>query len=915
MAPDRLRIDIDDFVPSLLDCHEILSPGDKVFHDPIWGTHRFRGHEVAIIDSPILQRLRRIYQTGYSYLTYPSTTQTRFEHSLGASIVATRTLQAIESRHPGRVDLHPITGDLATLRFAALLHDCGHGFGSHASESLYQWHADLLDAKRSTDVLREAKPSEVLSWFMITSEPFRRFLALINNAYGTHFDAAILANLILGIPFDNRPYIAEIINGPFDVDRVDYTVRDSDYSGVKAGIDLERFFNDIDIALLQDGAFHLVLRSTHPIEQLLFAKVHLFVRVYRHQKVLAADAAVQSLVPIVQANQTTFLGVRFDKVSDYLRITDFDILGAELPLADTPVNVLLTKIRRRLLPVRAIAITQRMLKSTGIEPVLVHRLTRLNEQQDGIKSFQDRVWQAIPEQVRPSRHSILPVSPLPPPLREASQVYILRRGESEARTLNEIFRIDEWLATYTDSHWCGYVFADRKDITEVAVATQRVLANEGMDIDLATATACQRPLSPTSLPIAPSTSVGAPLTPEPAHSRIVRLPVLEAFVQEETSNLGSSFNNLHAVLILHFLSDLPALLERFERLGLDPRLTCLVRKPYRYPTAEEVRKILSDKGYRVEVCTASESTEEPARRALLELGGRLQPGERFLVVEDGGYITPMLHTNEFAGLRERCVGVVEQTTKGLRAIENVSPLKLPVISVAASRLKLMLEAADVGDALGFTLEGYFRNAIQKPLSVISTLVVGFGVVGSRLALSLQQRGSTVSIYDRDVFRQIEARVQRPGGFRVLEALDDLSGYDLVVGTTGGTSIPAPSLLTASEGTLFASGSSDRLEIDLAGLLQHVKAPYEQNIEIDGLVTYYTLTSERRIGVLCDGYPINFVMGDGISKGVIDPILAELVAGALMVCRQALPAGIHELPRDTEESLWELYKRLTGTRSH
>jgi HD superfamily phosphohydrolase len=296
-----------------------------VIHDAIWGTHQFFPHEIAIIDSPILQRLRRIYQTGFAFLTFPSTSQTRFEHSLGATIVGTRMLEAVARRHPSQVDLNFFTGDLAQVRAACLLHDCGHGFASHVSEQLYRWHPAIRKAQESADAFRDAKASEIIAWHIVTSPKFRKFLAEINERCKTTLEAERIANLILGIPYDPRDFVAEVLNGPFDVDRVDYIVRDSDYSGMKSAIDLERFFYDIDISVLQGGT-HLVLRSTHAIEQLLWTKVHLFVRLYRHQKVLAADGAVQSLVSIVQAAGVDFNGADFSRVSDYLRTTDTDIL-------------------------------------------------------------------------------------------------------------------------------------------------------------------------------------------------------------------------------------------------------------------------------------------------------------------------------------------------------------------------------------------------------------------------------------------------------------------------------------------------------------------------------------------------------------------------------------------------------------
>jgi HD superfamily phosphohydrolase len=48
--------------------------------------------EVVIVDSPPLQRLRRVRQLGLSYLTYPTAGYTRFEHSLGAVHQCERTV-------------------------------------------------------------------------------------------------------------------------------------------------------------------------------------------------------------------------------------------------------------------------------------------------------------------------------------------------------------------------------------------------------------------------------------------------------------------------------------------------------------------------------------------------------------------------------------------------------------------------------------------------------------------------------------------------------------------------------------------------------------------------------------------------------------------------------------------------------
>jgi HD superfamily phosphohydrolase len=123
----------------------------KVIHDNLWGTVRFTWRELALIDSPIMQRLRDIHQTGLAYYVYPSARHTRFEHSLGAVTIASRIFDALVHRQ--RAEIRDVVKALwgktddpdklilrlkQELRLAALLHDTGHSLYSHTSELVYQ---------------------------------------------------------------------------------------------------------------------------------------------------------------------------------------------------------------------------------------------------------------------------------------------------------------------------------------------------------------------------------------------------------------------------------------------------------------------------------------------------------------------------------------------------------------------------------------------------------------------------------------------------------------------------------------------------------------------------------------------------------------------------------------------------------
>src|SRR5580693_8310158 len=75
----------------------------KVIHDNLWGTNSFSWREMVVIDCPVFQRLRNIHQTGLAYFVYPCAHHTRFEHSLGVCIMASRVFDSLSRRHGTRL--------------------------------------------------------------------------------------------------------------------------------------------------------------------------------------------------------------------------------------------------------------------------------------------------------------------------------------------------------------------------------------------------------------------------------------------------------------------------------------------------------------------------------------------------------------------------------------------------------------------------------------------------------------------------------------------------------------------------------------------------------------------------------------------------------------------------------------------
>jgi len=303
---------VNDFVKDLLIDYEPSKKGgtsSKVVNDPIWGSIYLKHHEVKLLDSPLLQRLRYISQVGLAVLTFPGTRHSRFEHSLGVFHVASEMVNNINKR----AGLQKIsTRESSMIRLAALLHDIGHCFYSHISERVYGEMAEFnLIKSHPVFSRKKAKPHEIFAYLIINSTAFKEFFKSLKPNiddcdYGdTFFDA--IGRMIVGYPVEEQDehhkmlvvknFMTDIINGGFDADKLDYIRRDAYYAGLSINYDMARLLYRIDIIeenKKTEKYKNLVIPPTgvSTIKEIAFSKISLTSAIYFHQKVLAADAIV-----------------------------------------------------------------------------------------------------------------------------------------------------------------------------------------------------------------------------------------------------------------------------------------------------------------------------------------------------------------------------------------------------------------------------------------------------------------------------------------------------------------------------------------------------------------------------------------------------------------------------------------------
>lgn len=187
--------------------------------DPVHGFIYRSSLEQDIIDTPVMQRLRRIRQLAMAFLVYPGALHTRFGHSLGAMHLAGGLAnRLIEGKYE----------DIRAIRLAALLHDVGHGPFSHVSESII----DTFYDKEKVCLGEDEKAHERITIGIIEHDP------KLQNLLSPR-DIRIITGILGGTR--GEPFFRNIISGPLDVDKQDYLLRDSYFCGVKYGIfDIDR---------------------------------------------------------------------------------------------------------------------------------------------------------------------------------------------------------------------------------------------------------------------------------------------------------------------------------------------------------------------------------------------------------------------------------------------------------------------------------------------------------------------------------------------------------------------------------------------------------------------------------------------------------------------------------------------------
>jgi HD superfamily phosphohydrolase len=271
-----------------------------ILRDPVHGLVAFEGDEEGIVeellDTPEVQRLRRVRQLGVTSVAFPGAEHSRFAHAIGAAFVMKLLLARLRAIHGELpIDQRVTTERAREALAAALLHDLGHGPLSHLFE-------EAIPAAPAHETWTES----------IVLDPSTRVHSVLASIDGTL--PARVVDLVHGR--HELPYLARAVSGELDVDRCDYLLRDAHATGVRYGLyDLDWLLRSLRFAptagsppgrgapsvapaLAVDGA-----KGLRAIEAFITSRLFMFQEVYLHKAARAAEWMIRTIL----ARAVTFL--------------------------------------------------------------------------------------------------------------------------------------------------------------------------------------------------------------------------------------------------------------------------------------------------------------------------------------------------------------------------------------------------------------------------------------------------------------------------------------------------------------------------------------------------------------------------------------------------------------------------------
>jgi HD superfamily phosphohydrolase len=268
-------------------------------------------------------------------------------------------------------------------------------------------------------------------------------------------------------------FYRQIVNGPFDADKLDYLPRDGYHTGLEIVVDIERLLNTITV-VEKDSETEIAVVSSGAIvlEQVLFSKTQLYASMYHHHKVRAAHQLIQLLIHTMLDRNYKPAGLDLKDPISYIALDDHDLLQSGHN--DHDVKSIVQKIKMRVFPMRALVITHPCFDDQENRGNFI-TLTKSN--------FETIAHEAERE-LRLPNGSIIFDAPEQPRLDGTGKALVELAPGREPLPLQELYPAGAWAKAYAGYRRMTYVFTTASDLRSVGIKVQSILASSPYNIRL-----------------------------------------------------------------------------------------------------------------------------------------------------------------------------------------------------------------------------------------------------------------------------------------------------------------------------------------------------------------------------------------------------------------------------------------------
>ena len=342
------------------------------------------------------------------------------------------------------------------------------------------------------------------------------------------------------------------------------------------------------------------------------------------------------------------------------------------------------------------------------------------------------------------------------------------------------------------------------------------------------------------------------------------MPVLKAIGEEISSN--GKLKGRKIAMALHTEAKTGVLALTLAGAGADVRLTSCNPLSTDDPVAYSLNFQKVEPGS-LEVRARYKESEEDYYRAL-NWAIYMKP---YIIIDDGGDLMKLLHTDRRENL-EYVLGGCEETTTGiirLKALQAEGKLEFPMMNVNDCQMKHFFDNRyGTGQS---TLDG-IMTATNLSIAGSRCVVAGYGWCGRGIAMRLKGMGGNVTVTEINPVKAVEAAMD---GFLIAKMEDACKNANLIITATGCKDVIHEKIMDylPNQCIIANSGHFDN-EINVKYLNDKCDRSFEARKDVMNFIF-----GDRTIHLLSEGRLVNLASGQGHPVEIMDMSFAIQASGA------------------------------------